>query len=147
MKFCTKCGKKLADEAEVCMGCGCRTEDSAARAETDGLLKTLSERIHIDSVIWIVIGAIQILTGYFCIVGILNIVSAVKDMKYSKEVLENPSGIVEHFEPLTMPIIVFAYNLIFGGVIGVVGSIYYFVAIRGFVMEKKEYFRSFDATQ
>ena len=30
--------------------------------------------------------------------------------------------------------------LIFGGVIGVVGSIYYFLGIRGYVMDNKEYF-------
>lgn len=145
MKYCTKCGKELFDEAVICMGCGCRTEDSQKNEsiESDELLNTLSQRIHTDAIIWLVIGAIQLFTGVFFIVGILNIISAINDMKYSKEVLQNPSGIVERYEPLTMPIIVFAYNLIFGGVIGIVGSIYYFVSIRGFVMENKAYFADF----
>ena len=39
-----------------------------------------------------------------------------------------------------MPIITLVYNLIFGGVIGVGGSIYYLVAIRKFVLGNKERF-------
>ena len=35
-------------------------------------------------------------------------------------------------------------NLVIGGVIGVIGSIYYFVAIRNFVMENKATFESLD---
>ncbi|MBQ3182725.1 MAG: hypothetical protein IJB24_05425 [Clostridia bacterium] len=124
------------------MGCGCRTDDSprTSKAETTQLLNTLSQRIHTNAIIWIVIGALQIMIGIFCIVGILNIVSAINDMKYSKEILNDPTDIVEKFEPVTMPIIVSAYNLVFGGIVGVVGSIYYFISIRGFVMENKERF-------
>ena len=66
-------------------------------------------------------------------------------MQYSKVLLKNPKGIIAKFEPLTGPIITLIYNLIIGGVIGVVGSIYYFVAIRNYVMENKQFFASFDA--
>ena len=76
---------------------------------------------------------------------ILNIISSVQDMQYSKTLLENPTGIVAKFEPIVGPIITLVYNLIIGGVIGVVGSIYYFVAIRNYVMENKQFFASLDA--
>lgn len=66
-------------------------------------------------------------------------------MRYSKTLLENPNGIVAKFEPITAPIITLVYNLVIGGVIGVVGSIYYFVAIRNYVMENKQFFASLDA--
>ena len=66
-------------------------------------------------------------------------------MKYSKTLHENPTGIVAKFEPITGPVITLIYNLIIGGVIGVVGSIYYFVAIRNYVMENKQFFVSLDA--
>lgn len=142
MKYCTKCGKELYDEAVICMGCGCMVENNTNNANSvgcidRGVLNTLSQRVKTNAVIWMIIGAIQIVTGVFFIVGILNIVSAIDDLKYSKDLLENPIGVVEKFEPITMPLIVFAYNLIFGGIVGVVGSIYYFLAIRGFVMENK----------
>lgn len=148
MKYCTKCGKELHDEAVICIGCGCSTEEktrtnSYAQANLN-ILNTLSQRVYTDSIIWIVIGAIQIITGVFFIVGILNIVNAVNDLKYSKELQTNPCGIVEKYEPIVLPIIIFAYNLIFGGIIGIVGSIYYFVAIRNFVMEHKEEFLALD---
>ena len=65
-------------------------------------------------------------------------------MQYSKTLLEQPNGIVAKFEPLTGPIITLVYNLIIGGVIGVAGSIYYFLAIRNYVMENKQFFASLD---
>lgn len=146
MKFCTHCGKELCDEAVICPGCGCAvgTVSVPAAAKAD-LLTKLSERIKINGIIWLVIGVLQIIIG-LCgtwlplIVGVLNMISAVKDMNYSKTVLENPTGIVTNFESLTSPIITLVYNLVIGGFIGVIGSIYYFVALRGFVMENKNAF-------
>ena len=61
-------------------------------------------------------------------------------MNYSKEIIQNPVGIVDKFKPITGPIIVLVYNLIFGGVIGVVGSIYYFIAIRNFILTNESSF-------
>lgn len=144
--FCTKCGKELSDDASVCMGCGCLVEtepQSTAPKELDPLVIKLSEKIKTNAIIWMVIGGVQIVTGAFFIVGILNILSAINDLKYSKSVLEDPSGIVSRFEPLTMPIIALAYNVLFGGVIGVAGSIYYFVGIRNFVMENRTLFEKY----
>ena len=43
-------------------------------------------------------------------------------------------------KPLTGPIITLIYNLLIGGVIGVAGSIYYFAAVRGYVMENEQAF-------
>lgn len=34
MKYCSKCGNELFDEAVVCPKCGCATEDQAKTAET-----------------------------------------------------------------------------------------------------------------
>lgn len=146
MKFCTHCGKELFDEAVICPGCGCVVGTaSVPAAGKDDLLTKLSERVKMNAIIWIVIGVLQVIIG-LCgtwlplIVGILNLVSAAKDMTYSKTVLENPNGIVKNFESLTSPVITLVYNLVIGGVIGVVGSIYYFVGLRGFVMENKNAF-------
>lgn len=156
MKYCTHCGKELMDEAVICVGCGCsvagQQRQSAYNATVDSvtLLNTLSQRLNTNGIIWLVIGILQILGGIFInwillIVGVLNIISSVQDMQYSKTLLENPNGIVAKFEPITAPIITLVYNLVIGGVIGVVGSIYYFVAIRNYVMENKQFFASLDA--
>lgn len=147
MKYCTHCGKEIMDEAVICVNCGCPVAGAAAatRTNTDNLLTKLSERVKINGIIWVVIAVLQIIAGitgawFVLIVGVLNIVSAIKDINYSKTLLEHPAGIINAYEPLTGPIITLVYNLVIGGVIGVVGSIYYFVAIRNFVMENKNAF-------
>lgn len=158
MKFCTHCGKELLEEAVICPGCGCAVEGASVAAvsgvtdtaDASVLLRKLSERVKTNAVIWLVIGILQILGGIFIewfllIVGVLNIISSVQDMNYSKTVLENPAGIIAKFEPMVGPIITLVYNLVIGGVIGVAGSIYYFVAIRSFVMENKMTFAQYDA--
>ena len=155
MKYCTHCGKELLDEAVICVGCGCAVEGQNTQTvnnkSVDGvtLLNTLSQRLNTNGIIWLVIGILQILGGIFIIwflliVGVLNIISSVQDMQYSKTLLENPNGIVAKFEPITAPIITLVYNLVIGGVIGVIGSIYYFFAIRNYVMENKQFFAGFD---
>ncbi len=158
MKYCTHCGKELFDEAVICIGCGCPVEGakfkSAKILQTDGdaLLNTLAQRLNINGIIWLVIGILQILGGLFInwfllIIGVLNIVSSVKDVQYSKTLQEDPKGIVDKFEPITGPVITLVYNIVFGGLIGVIGSIYYFVAIRNFVMTNKQFFASLDVSE
>ena len=128
----------------MCVGCGNFFNTAVATEQDDQKLQQLSQKVHTNAVIWLVIGVLQVLSVACALIGIINILSAVNDMKYSKAVLNNPNGIVKRFEPLGGPIFTLAYNLILGGVIGVIGSIYYFVAIRGFVMENKAYFEQFD---
>lgn len=156
MKYCTHCGKEIMDEAVICVGCGCAVAGQPTmktnNAFVDGntLINTLSQRLNTNGIIWLVIGILQILGGAFInwfllIVGVLNIISSIQDMQYSKTLSKNPIGIVAKFEPITGPIVTLIYNLVIGGVIGVIGSIYYFVAIRNYVMENKRFFASLDA--
>ena len=145
MKFCTKCGKELFDEAVICPGCGCAVSAAPAQTKRADLIHKLTEKVKNNAIIWLVIGILQVLAGVFgewlvLIVGVLNIVSSVQDMNYSKQLPENPTGIIQKFEPLTGPIITLVYNLVLGGVVGVIGSIYYFVGIRNFVMENRAAF-------
>lgn len=158
MKYCTHCGKELLDEAVVCIGCGCQSDSldkgifHYQNSNYTALINTLSQRINTSGIIWLVIGILQILVGLYInwvmiIVGVLNVISSIQDMNYSKSVLKNPTGIIAKFEPITGPVITLIYNLIIGGVIGVVGSIYYFIAIRNYVMENKPYFAVLDAEQ
>ena len=36
MAFCSKCGKEVHDDAEICMGCGCRIKHEPILASDDG---------------------------------------------------------------------------------------------------------------
>ena len=144
MKYCTYCGNLMIDEAVICLRCGCAAPRIAPNYRfTDAqLLSFLAERIKINGVIWLVIGILQIILGLYIshwtlIVGVLNIITAVNDLNRSSQILHNPRGIVNEHESMIGPIITLVYNILIGGLIGVVGSIYYFVAIRGMVMENK----------
>lgn len=143
--FCSNCGNQVDDNINFCSKCGFRLKKQNVKSSNSNLLNILSERVRTNAIIWLVIGILQVLGGLFIewwilIVGVLNIVSSIKDMTYSKEILDKPVGIVKNCESLTGPIITLIYNLVIGGLIGVIGSIYYFVAIRSFVMENKEAF-------
>ncbi len=149
MKYCTKCGQQIHDEAVICIHCGCSTAEKGASNSTvggapDQLLNSLSQKIHTNAILWMVLGVIQCVTMIGIIAGIWNIYAAWNDLKYSKECLTNPRGIVQRFEPVNGYIIALVINLVLGGVIGVVGVAYEMIAIRGFVMENKSYFEQFD---
>ena len=45
MKYCSKCGKEVSDEADVCLNCGCSVNDKPAVSSAPvGQLKT--NRVH-----------------------------------------------------------------------------------------------------
>ena len=141
--FCQKCGKQLDDEAVICTGCGCPVNNNTGT--NNSLVNQLSERYKINGIIWIIIAGIQIILGItvnwiFLIIGVLNLISGIQDINFSKSMLAHPVGIIDKVRPLAGPIIVLIYNLIFGGVLGVAGSIYYLVAIRNFAMNNAEQF-------
>ncbi len=157
MKYCAKCGKKLPDDSVFCNGCGYhqyggqqpyggQPSQAAYNQYADrNLLNELSHRYQINGIIWIVVAAIQLFLGLFffwiyLIVGGINMVWAIQDMNYSKSVLNNPVGIVGKVRPLTNPIISLVYNVMFGGIIGIAGSIYYLTGIRSFVMNNESAF-------
>ena len=158
-KFCTHCGNEVNENAVVCVKCGCaipKTQTFTNGQSTQfsqgtpfssnpNIVNTISQRIQMNGIIWIVIGAIQIILGIFAnwvmlIVGVLNLISAMQDINYSKSFSLTPVGIVNKVKPLTGAIITLIYNLLIGGVIGVAGSIYYFVAVRGYVLENEQAF-------
>ena len=159
MKYCMKCGKQLPDDAVFCSRCGRAVEQGGAQTplpKLDGaqLVRTLSQRVQINGIIWAVIGGAQLMAGiyyyqegylFLLIVGVLNLLSSAKDIRYSKTVLCDSSGVVNKFRALLVPILTLAYNLFIGGVIGVLGSLYYFIAIRSFVMEHEMEFRQMDS--
>ena len=143
MKFCKTCGRGLLEEVAVCPNCNSTMNE--ANTLSDDKLKTLSNNIKIESIIWIIIGIYQCLHFFSpltILVGVLNIISAVKGLKWSKDIFYYRVGLVNAYKPMATSIIVLIYNLLFGGVVGVIGSIYYFVAIRGYVMDNKDYFNT-----
>ena len=152
-RYCTHCGNEVNGNAVVCIKCGCAIPRSTTHSSQVGytpissasIVDVLTQRIKTNGIIWIVIAGIQILMGIsfnwiLLIVGVLNLISSIQDLNYSKELPNNPVGIVEKMKPLGSAIVVLIYNLVIGGIIGVAGSIYYLVAVRGYVLENEQAF-------
>ena len=140
MKFCKYCGYGMGDAQERCTNCGSMMDQY--NTLSDDKLKELSRRIKLNGIIWIIIGVLQVFSVAFAIVGVLNIISAINDIKGSERVFTYRVGLVQAYKPILSHVIVFAYNLIFGGVVGVIGSLYYFFFIRGYVMSNADYFNT-----
>ena len=66
MKYCSHCGKQIMDEAVICVHCGCPV-DNTVRPQVKPpenpkeLLNTLSQRVQIGGILWIIIGSFQVL--------------------------------------------------------------------------------------
>lgn len=150
MRYCQDCGTQLVDGARFCPNCGKPSVQEHGSTRQD-LIDKLSSRLKTNGIIWAAIAIIQIIWGLsglwnLLIVGVLNIICSVTNIKNSKRILINQNGIVQAYEPIASAIITLAYNLIVGGVIGVVGSIYYLIFVRGLIMENKSRFLAMETT-
>lgn len=184
MKYCVHCGKELLDEAVICPGCGCETgyRRLAPVQKADYRVDELSRKIRTYGIFWIILASFQILFfliqfalsqlspvlfrlrqssqsfWFVGIIGVLNLISAIKDVRYSGKIQRDPSGIVRKFEPLAGAILELIWNagvalggLIDGGLLGglICGvgaglSIYYLAGIRGFVMRNRKVYEEYD---
>ena len=150
MKYCQYCGTQLPDHATFCLKCGKHTTQKSVSNQQD-LIDKLSSRLKTNGIIWAAIATVQIVMGLYgkwnvLFIGILNIISAITSIKNSQRVLSNQNSIVMTYEPIAIPIITLVYNLFVGGVIGVLGSIYYLIFVRGFIMENKSRFLAMETT-
>ena len=152
-KFCSNCGNEVHENAVVCIKCGCAIPQMDASKQhmtqnKKSVLDVISQRIQINGIIWLAVGALQIILGildvrenwFLLLVGAINLVYGFADLKYSKDCLVRPIGIVKQAKPLVRTVIVLVYNLLIGAIIGVAGSIYYLVAVRAYILENERAF-------
>ena len=121
--------------------------------EPEWIIKELISKIKIEAIMWLVIACIQAVLGliyfaiasdsgdeYYTFLGIaimivagMNISFSIKAFTFAKEVYIEPVGVLERYAPIGKPLGSLIYNILFGGLIGVIASIYAFV-IRNFVI-------------
>lgn len=162
-KFCENCGSELVEGNKFCPSCGAdvynKSSDnvnnvinSPEKEKVRKLITQLSQKNQTNAIIWCALGVVQIIiamctityygfaTGIWTlVVGILNVYSGYKDFTYSKELLKKPVAIISRYESATPIVIALIYNLIFGGIIGIAGSLYE-ISIRNFVLNNKTEF-------
>lgn len=160
-KFCENCGSELVEGNKFCPSCGAdvynKSSDNVNNVmnspeKVRKLITQLSQKNQTNAIIWGALGVVQIIiamctityygfaTGIWTlVVGILNVYSGYKDFTYSKELLKKPVAIISRYESATPIAIALIYNLIFGGIIGIAGSLYE-ISIRNFVLNNKTEF-------
>ena len=160
-KFCENCGSDLVEGNKFCPSCGAdvynKSSDNVNNVinspeKVRKLITQLSQKNQTNAIIWGALGVVQIIiamctityygfaTGIWTlVVGILNVYSGYKDFTYSKELLKKPVAIISRYESATPIVIALIYNLIFGGIIGIAGSLYE-ISIRNFVLNNKTEF-------
>lgn len=143
--YCKYCGNEVEENQQVCLKCGCLVENGLTNAfhneiNSEEYYKKLSEYEKMSGIVWLIIGIVQICTLVGVICGIWNIIASTSRLKYSKELLTKPNGIVERFEnQLTEIVIIMVLNIFFGAIIGVIGSVID-LFVRNYVIENKKVF-------
>lgn len=123
-------------------------------ADPNTALRTLTSKLKTSATIWTAIGIYQIVAGVFLLIfgygllsiilGIWNIVQSSKARKNAEYFQRNPVGIVSFFEAnKSSSIIRLIINLVFGAIIGVIGSIYD-LSINNYVLSHRDAFAALE---
>ena len=76
MKFCTHCGKEIADEAVICLNCGCKTQNGNTFISSPTTAPIIVEEAESQLATWAKIcGIVSFFIGWFAL-GITAIVLA-----------------------------------------------------------------------
>ena len=160
-KFCRNCGKAVDGEnvnQQPQSQYGNQVYQPAYQPyiPQKNIVQQLSAKIKTEAVIWLVIACIQYILGivniaigtdnyedflitygiFIILIAVINTVSSVRDFTYSTQILNEPVGIIAKYEPVGGVVATLIYNIIFGGIIGVAGSVYAFI-IRNFVLSNQ----------
>jgi len=70
------------------------------------------------------------------IIGIINLIGSQKNLAYADRIVEKPVNIFSDFQRVGHIIFALIYNMLFGGVIGIIGAIYQ-LTVRNFVFANR----------
>ena len=144
--YCPRCGAPYDSMTKLCSKCGANLvsnimfkqnkqmpsyEDRIDTMYSDATycVKALSKRARISGRIWSVIAIIQLVLSIICfpfpfwIAAILNIIWTVTRFKHSKLILVPNKELLSKYDS-TWYGLSYIYNILFGGLIGLVGNIY-----------------------
>lgn len=83
MKYCSKCGKELMDEAVICVGCGCKIEDGKGIPKISASEEAKPRTAVTLGIIGIVFAWLFALVGH--VVSIIGIVVGIKEYKETEK--------------------------------------------------------------
>lgn len=157
--YCKSCGATISNNDGYCESCGVKlTSVGQLGSEGGGVVILpnettgwLSRRVQANGVVWLLIAIYQILAGIPLAVagygvlmiacGIWNIVQSVKDVKFAKQIracdnVDLARSIIRAIDRSKSGTIVFLFiNLFLGGVLGVIGCIFW-LALRSKALDR-----------
>lgn len=151
--FCTKCGANIPDDAAVCPQCGASTgsaqtagantvppQPAAPLTDDEMVAKRIRDHAKTCAILWIVCGALQVLSCVGVIAGVWNIIMGVREYKGIETIKAGNRAVYDTYDNgLTMLIIGAAVNFVFGLLVGCALSAYEFY-IRDQVLKNRHVF-------
>ncbi len=154
--YCKVCGASYSGSSGYCPSCGSALDSTGSSGTYDVVLpnmttRWLASRVQTNAVIWLFIALYQIIVGIplavvgygvamvFC--GIWNIVMCNKDFAFAKRIracnnVDTARSIVSTIDQSkTSTIIALFVNLFLGGLLGVIGCIFWLI-LRSKVLDR-----------
>jgi len=103
------------------------------------IARSIADYLTISGIVWLIIGALQIVGLVTIIAGVWNIIVAISRLNASTRVLNFDKNIPRQFESMSGLIIVLIVNLFLGGIIGVIVVIFDFI-IRDKILSNRHIF-------
>ena len=157
--YCKSCGATLSGNTMVCPSCGQKlTSTGQMHSDTVGIVELpnpttnwLSRRVQANGIVWlfialylIIVGIVLIGVGYgvaMIACGVWNIIQSILDLRFSKQILhcnnmDRARAIIQSIDRSKGVTIFFLLlNLLAGGVLGVIGCIFW-LALRSKALDR-----------
>ena len=151
--FCRNCGTENADNAAFCAQCGAKLAEETKNAEqatvvnaapmTDDdemTVKRIRDNAKLCSILWIVIGAFQVLSCLGAFAGGWNIVMGIRGLKFCESIVPGNRAVYEYYDKSMNTLIAGAIiNFLLGLLVGCALSAFEFF-IRDSVLKNKKAF-------
>lgn len=162
IRFCEQCGAEIIQGAVYCSNCGNKIDYAIPENrdtetyEWQGLFQNgihvihkISSKEKISTGIWVGIACVQALLGFIFhfawLAALWNFLACFMNYRFIKKMNVYPVGVYTHYNDLLFSIIsTMIFNIVVGGIIGVIGGIYD-LTIRSYAMQNKEALLCVDA--
>ena len=115
--YCSKCGSPVGANLP---GTPMTQHGTVMENSADHMIRRIADYERISGILWIVLGAIQVLSIFGILAGIWNIFAGISRIRLVTAIQQRDSSIPARFEGVASLVIIGVINLFLGGIIGIV---------------------------